>query len=93
MLLFDKEVEVEPAILLVPVRVQTLHVHGFTDADALVEKDYFFLGGEALQWVRDLHVYLELDDLAELTDHDVVADVETEEEFAEQALVRKDQVV
>ena len=64
-----------------------------TNTDALVEENDFFLRGQALQWVRDLHINLELDDLAQLTYHDVVADMETEEEFAKKSLVLNDLIV
>ena len=64
-----------------------------TNTDALVEENDFFLRGQALQWVRDLHINLELDDLTQLTYHDVVADMETEEEFAKKSLVLNDLIV
>jgi len=69
------------------IRVQTLHIHVLAHTDALVEKDHLFFRCQSLQWVRNLHIDLELNDLAEFADHDIVADVEAEEELAEDALV------
>ena len=93
LLLFNEKVQVQPAILLMFICVETLHVHVLADADALVEEDHFFFAGEPLQRVRDLHVDLELDDLAQFANHDVVAHVEPEEELPQNPLVLNHLVV
>ena len=66
--LFDEEVEVEPSILLVLARVQTLYIHGLAHAYSLIEEDHFLLLSKSAKWVRDLDIDLEFDDFAELAD-------------------------
>ena len=63
------------------------------NAYSLVEEDDLLFRCESLQRICDLHVYLELDDFAQLADHYVIADMETEEELAEDALVLNDLIV
>ena len=70
--LLNKEVKIEPAILLMLIRVERLNVHLLTHTDPLVEENDLLFRCQSLKRIRDLDVDLKLDDLTELTNRYIV---------------------
>ena len=69
------------------VLIQCLDVHLLAHTDPLVEEDYFFFRSQSLKRVRDLDIYLKLDDFTELAHCYIIRYMEAEEELADDALV------
>ena len=67
-------------------RVQALNVHRLAHTDPLIEEYYLVLRSQPWQRVRYLHIDLELDDLAQLTNRDIIWNVEAEEKLPKQLL-------
>ena len=70
--LFNKEVQIEPAVILMLIGVQILDFHRFTYTNPLIEKDHFVFGSQSLHRVRYLDINLEFDDLAQLSHRNVI---------------------
>ena len=66
--------------------IESLDIHRFTDADSLIEEYDLLFSSKSAQWVRNLYIHFEFDDLTELSNRNIVRDMEAEEEFSQQLL-------
>ena len=66
--------------------IESLDIHSFTNADSLIEEYDLLFSSKSAQWVRNLYIHFEFYDLTELSNRNVVRDMEAEEEFSQQLL-------
>ena len=66
--------------------IESLDIHSFTNADSLIEEYDLLFSSKSAQWVRNLYIHFEFDDLTELSNRNIVRDMEAEEEFSQQLL-------
>ena len=84
--LFDNEVQIEPTIWLSVVLVDASDILTLTDGNPLVEEDHAFFSRQSLDRVRYFAIDLELHNFTQLTDSDVIRDMEAEKETANYSL-------